>query len=128
MLNKEQQTEYIEAWNNNIFCLLSEAPKKSNNSIKKIVKTRKQCKQCNNTFETSTKSVKFCSRICVGVYQKTHTNYNFKKDQVAWNKGKHNPLSAENGKRGAAKSSKTCTGRRRKYNSDGSWVWHYPPL
>jgi len=71
MLNKEQQTEYIEAWNNNIFCLLSEAPKKSNNSLKKkIVKTRKQC---NNTFETSTKSVKFCSRICVGVYQKnTH--------------------------------------------------------
>ena len=40
-----------------------------------------------------------------------------------WNKGKSCPSSAENGRKGAAKMSKTVTGRKRKYHEDGSWTW-----
>ena len=42
------------------------------------------------------------------------------------NKGKHNPYAAINGKKGAKMQSQTVTGRKRKYNDDGSWVWSYP--
>lgn len=41
-------------------------------------------------------------------------------------KGKPNPLSAENGKKGAAKLSAKATGRTREYLPDGSWTWKYP--
>ena len=42
------------------------------------------------------------------------------------NKGKSNPLAAINGKKGALKQSLKVTGRKRKYNADGSWTWQYP--
>lgn len=41
-------------------------------------------------------------------------------------KGKPNPLSADNARKGASKLSATVTGRKRKYLSDGSWIWEYP--
>lgn len=41
-------------------------------------------------------------------------------------KGITNPLSALNGKKGATKQSLTVTGRKRKYNHDGTWIWQYP--
>ena len=41
-------------------------------------------------------------------------------------KGRLNPLAAANGKKGAAKLSKTVTGRKRKYLPNGSWTWEYP--
>lgn len=44
----------------------------------------------------------------------------------AWNKGMPNPTAAENGKKSAKKLSQTVTGRKRKYNADGSWTWTYP--
>lgn len=45
---------------------------------------------------------------------------------VGWNKGLPNPYAAINGKNGAMKQSLTVTGRKRKYNEDGSWTWEYP--
>jgi len=44
----------------------------------------------------------------------------------AWNKGKPNPTSSDNGKNGAVKQSETVTGRRKKYREDGTWFWEYP--
>ena len=41
-------------------------------------------------------------------------------------KGKPNPLSAENGRKGAFKMSQKAKGRKRKYLPDGSWTWEYP--
>lgn len=41
----------------------------------------------------------------------------------AWNKGVSNPLSAENGRKGAAKLAATATGRKRVYHDDGTWTW-----
>jgi len=46
----------------------------------------------------------------------------------AWNKGIHNPLAAQNGKKGAIALSKTATGRRKSYLPDGSWTWVYPQI
>lgn len=48
-----------------------------------------------------------------------------KKGGSTWNKGVHNPLSAENARRGAVKLALKATGRKRKYNEDGSWTWSY---
>lgn len=45
-----------------------------------------------------------------------------------WNKGKPNPHAAENGRKSANKLRETVTGRKRKYNSDGSWTWEYPTM
>ena len=45
---------------------------------------------------------------------------------VNHNKGKNNPYGAINGQKGAMKQSQTVTGRKRKYNEDGSWSWSYP--
>lgn len=36
------------------------------------------------------------------------------------------PSAALNGKKSAKKQSETVTGRKRKYNNDGSWTWEYP--
>jgi hypothetical protein len=56
-----------------------------------------------------------------------HTTETKKKmSRTAWNKGIPNPAASENGKRGAAKLSKTVTGRKRKYISETKWVWEYP--
>jgi len=41
-------------------------------------------------------------------------------------KGKSNPQSIINGKKGASKLSSTVTGRRKKVLPDGSWTWEYP--
>jgi hypothetical protein len=41
-------------------------------------------------------------------------------------KGKPNPLAAENGKKGAAKLSKTVTGRKLATREDGTRYWIYP--
>ena len=46
--------------------------------------------------------------------------------QVAWNKGIHNPLAANNGKKGAKKQAQTVTGRKKFIKEDGSWTWVYP--
>jgi hypothetical protein len=43
-----------------------------------------------------------------------------------WNAGGSCSVSAANGKKGAAKLSKTVTGRKRTYREDGSWFWSYP--
>lgn len=51
------------------------------------------------------------------------------KGKPAWNKGISTPATqycGENGRKGAAKMSKTVTGRKRKYLEDGSWTWEYP--
>lgn len=53
--------------------------------------------------------------------RKTLDNPNY----VNHNKGKPNPTAALNGKKGALKQSQTVTGRKRKYNNDGSWSWDY---
>ena len=47
------------------------------------------------------------------------------KGHPAWNRGKSNPIAAENGKRGASKLSKTATGRRKLVKPDGTWTWYY---
>jgi len=41
-------------------------------------------------------------------------------------RGKKMPTAAENGKKSAKKQSLTVIGRKRKYLSDGSWIWIYP--
>jgi len=41
-------------------------------------------------------------------------------------KGKKNPQSIINGKKGSAKLSFTVTGRRKKVLQDGTWTWEYP--
>ena len=41
-------------------------------------------------------------------------------------KGKKNPQSVVNGRKGAAKLSSTVTGRKKKILADGSWTWEYP--
>lgn len=48
------------------------------------------------------------------------------KGKPAWNKGIHNPLAAQNGKKGARAMSRKATGRKRLYKPDGSWTWQYP--
>jgi hypothetical protein len=48
------------------------------------------------------------------------------KGRRAWNKGIHNPLAADNGRKGAKKLSEKVKGRKRKYLPDGSWTWEYP--
>lgn len=48
------------------------------------------------------------------------------KGRKAWNRGVHNPLAAQNGRKGAATLSKTATGRKKSYLPDGSWTWVYP--
>ena len=59
--------------------------------------------------------------------KRIHTTETKKKmSRTAWNKGIPNPAASENGKRGAAKLSKTVTGRKRKYISETKWVWEYP--
>jgi len=47
------------------------------------------------------------------------------KGRTAWNKGKSSSVSADNGKSGAKKMSKTAQGRKRHYKEDGSWTWIY---
>jgi hypothetical protein len=49
-----------------------------------------------------------------------------KKGFISWNKDKHNPKGAENGKKGAKKLSETATGRKKFIKDDGSWTWIYP--
>ncbi len=49
-----------------------------------------------------------------------------RKGIVPWNKGIPNPQAAENARKGAAKASKTVTGRKRLYKEDGTWTWQYP--
>jgi DNA invertase Pin-like site-specific DNA recombinase len=51
-----------------------------------------------------------------------------RKGQPAWNKGISNPLSAENGRKGAEKLRSKATGRKRCYRPDGSWTWTYPEV
>lgn len=46
--------------------------------------------------------------------------------RTAWNKGVKNPDAALNGKQGAEKMRAKATGRKRKYNEDGTWTWVYP--
>ena len=41
-------------------------------------------------------------------------------------KGRPNPLSADNARKGANKLSAIATGRKRKTLPDGSWTWEYP--
>jgi hypothetical protein len=48
-----------------------------------------------------------------------------KTGRPAWNKGKTNPLSAENGRIGAVALSKRVTGRRMATRADGSRYWVY---
>jgi hypothetical protein len=45
---------------------------------------------------------------------------------VGSRRGKRNPWSAENGKKGAAKQSAAKMGRRKVWNEDGSWIWTKP--
>jgi hypothetical protein len=59
-------------------------------------------------------------------HQKNLTESLRKANLIAWNKGKSNPIAAINGQKGATKQSQTVTGRKRKYNKDGSWSWSYP--
>lgn len=48
-----------------------------------------------------------------------------KPKKMAWNKGLHNPLAAENGKKGINKLKVISTGRRRYILADGSWTYKY---
>lgn len=41
-------------------------------------------------------------------------------------KGRPNPFSAENGRRGAKKLSEQAKGRKREYLPNGKWFWKYP--
>lgn len=41
-------------------------------------------------------------------------------------KGRPNPISADNARKGAAKLSSKTKGRKRLYRDDGSWTWQYP--
>lgn len=61
-----------------------------------------------------------------GVYSDTHRK-RLSESRIgkSTTKGRKNPLSAENGKKGASKLSATATGRTRKYLEDGSWTWEY---
>lgn len=49
-----------------------------------------------------------------------------KKGRPSHNKGKTNPLAAQNGKKGASKLAKTVTGRRMATRPDGTRYWVYP--
>ena len=48
-----------------------------------------------------------------------------KRGKKAWNVGVANPLSADNGRRGADKLRNYAMGRRRYVKEDGGWTWAY---
>lgn len=95
------------------------------------------CTQCGAHFQKvefihyPVKEKPFCSHVCSarhsGIHNSTKGKPNLKnRGREAWNKGKPNPMSAANAKKGAAKLSDKAKGRSRLYRPDGSWTWQYP--
>lgn len=74
----------------------------------------------------------FCSRSCSASYNGTLASKARKGlplkngGHPAWNKGIPNPLSSNNGKKGAKKMSKIAKGRKKFYISKNKWTWVYP--
>ena len=75
-----------------------------------------KCKNCDNLTMTSQV---FCCDECKIQYKKNNP-------RVAWNKAIPNPQAAQNGKKGAIKSSITAKGRKIMTMPDGSRKWFYP--
>lgn len=76
------------------------------------------------------KALPMCSYKCAnGYHSQFRISSKGKSKRCAaagWNKGKPNPQAAINGKAGAAKASKTCTGRKLAIRDDGTRYWIYP--
>ncbi|CAB4123029.1 hypothetical protein UFOVP29_188 [uncultured Caudovirales phage] len=136
--NKGITADMLHLRKNGLFCLLIDKPKNATTNPPNIAKLRNKwvrktqfkitCKVCNHEFLSNRKERSVCSLSCVSkiAWINGTAKPGFVKGKQAWNKGLSNPLAAENGRKGAEKNSKTVTGRRRKYNRDGSWIWEYP--
>lgn len=70
----------------------------------------------------------WCSQSCAAQYNGRNFSSNASRNKGAtpWNKGKPNPQSADNARKGAVKLSAVVKGRTRLYREDGSWTWQYP--
>jgi hypothetical protein len=112
--NKGHTKEEIILRRNKLLCFITDKPKDKNirNKKSKILKIKKERIPWNKGL---TMSESFKKSISIR-----------NKGKTAWNKGLPNPISAKNGKNGAAKLSKSVTGRKRLYRSDGTWTWTYP--
>lgn len=114
--------------------LLSEQNKRTKTKPKES--RQYSCTECSSIFSKlefchhPLKEKPFCSQSCAA--RNTSKNnigkkLNIKNPRVSsWNKGIPNPLAASNARKGAGKLSEKAKGRKRHYNSDGTWTWNYP--
>lgn len=80
------------------------------------------CQFCGKEYaQKSTSNSKYqgCSLSC-------KNKLSYLNGRINANKGISNPQASINGKNSAKKISQTVTGRKRKYLSDGTWIWQYP--
>jgi hypothetical protein len=116
---------------------LSEYNKKTKSKPKES--RQYQCTECSRFFTKlefchhPIKENPFCSQGCAASSNGRASSLRRKgtvmphlHGRKTWNKGLPNPISAENGKKSAAKQSATVKGRTRLYREDGSWTWQYP--
>ena len=136
--NKGYNNEEMRLRKKGLLCFISDKPKmpvyKKETIRKKLPKPRKikqpsifTCNACGCEF-TSVKNRKTCSLSCAGKMSwiKGTAIPGFKKNQIAWNKGLPNPISAENGRRSAYKQSAKVKGRKMAVQEDGTRCWVYP--
>jgi hypothetical protein len=109
-----------------LLCLPWDRPKQ-----RLTINNAKSCPSCGGTFKPRNKKQVSCSRSCATKLVMSHPEARAKvgdatRGKVAWNKGKPNQTSAENGRAAAEKLRKLATGRKRQYREDGTWSWVYP--
>lgn len=98
-------------------CVKNTLPKEKYDKTRVYFNT---CKECHSLFACKVSKRTMCSETCVKISISKR-----KTGKPAWNKGIPNPKSAGNARAGAAKLSRTSTGRKMIIDHTGKRTWSY---